>query len=168
MQNSLFDTYTQEPEFLPEAHSIPIEFINGSFDSLIRISSIVLFTELGLFDIHTSYPVTFISNTDTCIGGFDFESFRWSHLDSYEINRCSPRLLKLMDLVFDYNTFTGLAWEYNDGSYTHKSGYDPIGQAITFDVHKPSAHEVQEAFIALESWLQDKVPFNEISSLLGL
>lgn len=75
----------------------------------------------------------------------------------------SKQTQKLFDLIFEYNCFTGLDWEYNDGPYGY-GGNDPHSCKIGVAVQTPSQHERLEAALELQSWLEGKLPESEIAA----
>lgn len=74
----------------------------------------------------------------------------------------SKQTQKLFDLIFEYNCFIGLDWEYNDGRHGY-GGYDPHSYTIEVEVQTPSQHERLEAALELQSWLEGKLPESEIA-----
>lgn len=48
---------------------------------------------------------------------------------------------RAFDVALDNNQPCGHKWEYNDGAYDRKSGYDRSAERLTFTISAPSAHE---------------------------
>ncbi len=75
----------------------------------------------------------------------------------------SKQTQQLFNLIFEYNFCTGIDWVYNDGSHGYP-GYDPHPCAVQVEVQPPSQHERIEAAFELQSWLEGKLPKDEIES----
>jgi len=73
----------------------------------------------------------------------------------------------LCELAFEYNTFTGTAWEYNDNNRNRHSGYTEYPLYLEVEIKAPSRQETQEAWRELTEWLADKVSPLERQWLLG-
>jgi len=73
-----------------------------------------------------------------------------------------------VDAILALNTPQGHSWEYNDGAYDRKSGYDKSGAKISITVSAPSAHVVAET--KMTSDLHTIVPketLEEMSKILN-
>lgn len=156
-----------DPYFSPDGtDDKELSFTSGSQEELEQITRVICATEPSLF----SQPVKWGENLtiryeaagDYSDGGFDAE---YSYLP--EGVPLSQRITTLIELAYEYNSFTGHSWEYNDGAYDRQSGYDKSAITIEVEVPKPSAHEIMAAAAQLEEWLQGKVPTSELQSLLG-
>lgn len=168
--DSVFDEVIDElddPYFSPDGtDDKELSFTSGSQEELEHITQVICATEISLF----SQPIKWGENLtiryeaagDFSDGGFDSE---YSYLP--EGVPLSERIVTLLGLAYEYNSFTGHSWVYNDGAYDRQSGYDKSPITIEVEVPKPSAHEIMAAPAQLEEWLQDKVPANELQSLLG-
>lgn len=168
--DSVFDEVIDElddPYFSPDGtDDKELSFTSGSQEELEQITRVICATEPSLF----SQPVKWGENLtiryeaagDYSDGGFDAE---YSYLP--EGVPLPERIVTLIELAYEHNSFTGHSWVYNDGAYDRQSGYDKSAITIEVEVPKPSAHEIMAASAQLEEWLQGKVPTQELQSLLG-
>ncbi len=138
----------------------PIEFVCGSESELERLTQLAAFILpefKPLFERYSSFKVIYESENAYQCGGITEEI---DTPDWYYDIVLSKQAQKLFDLIFEYNYFTGLQWEYNDGhGYT---GYDPLSYTIEISLQAPSQHERLEAVLELQSWLEGKLPDEEI------
>lgn len=76
-------------------------------------------------------------------------------------------LTKACEFITEQNTPAGHTWEYNDGAYDRKSGYDMRSQRINIQIHRSvSAHEIIDAKMTVRSWL-GVMPKSLIKAILG-
>jgi hypothetical protein len=148
--------------FDTKAATIPLEFVCGSESQLKRLTQLAAVTlpELRpLFDQYSGFKVIYQSENDYYSGGV-------TEIDTRDWNNeviLSKQARQLFDLIFEYNFFTGLYWEYKDGRHDY-TGYDPSPYTIEVEVQASSQHERLEAALELQSWLEGKLPEEEIQS----
>jgi len=145
------------------------EFICGSLEELERVTRWICQTDPDLFRSEWEVKVRYSSSTE--ISDCDRE---YSPIGAYAMAegfqdeiKYSSRAKTLLDIVFEYNNFTGAFWEYNDMNGDRQSGYTQYPQTVIVSVCAPSAHERAEALLQLLDWLKGKVPESERRSLLG-
>ena len=147
------------------------EFICGSQSELERLTKLATYIlpELyPLFEYCPSFQVIYKSESEYHKGGVkevcaedkngDLVLYSKDEDDEDILSQQSQQLL---DLIFEYNYFTGIEWEYNDGAYGY-GGHDPYPCTIEVEVYAPSQHERIEAALELQSWLEGKLPEAEI------
>lgn len=141
-----------------------LEFVCGSESELKRLTRLAAVTlpELRpLFEQYYGIGVSYNSENDYHSGGV--AEIDTGHWNDHEVN-LSKQAQQLFDLIFEYNFFTGLHWEYNDGPGGSYTSYEPLPYTIEVDVPAPTQHERLEAALELQSWLEGKLPDDEIRS----
>lgn len=155
-----------EDPFFDPSDEEPLNFTSGSEEELERITKVICFTESGLFDKPIRWggtlTIRYSAAGDDGDGGYDSEG---SYIPEGGL---SDRLESLLELAFEHNSFAGYTWQYNDGAYGRRSGYDQSPESILVEIERPSAHDILAAYEQLKEWLKDKVPEAEMSYLLGL
>jgi len=139
-----------------------IEFICGSqleLEKLTKLAALTLPELQHLFEQSSMLTVTYESDNRYGSGGiYEVISGEW---DEVSLSKVAE---KLFNLIFEHNFFTGIYWEYNDGSTSGYPAYDPHAYDIEIEVQAPSQHERLEAALELRSWLEGKLPEDEIES----
>lgn len=147
--------------FSPSKDTKPIEFICGSESELKKLTQIAAFTlpELQpLFDQYSGFELIYQSENEYRYGGiYKINTENWQN--EFIL---SKQAQKLFELIFEYNFFTGLRWEYNDGLRGCYTSYDPCSYTIETSLQAPSQHERLEAALELQTWLEGKLPDDEI------
>lgn len=140
----------------------PIEFVCGSKSELERLTQVAAFTlaELQhLFKQSSGFTVIYSSENDYNTGGV-FPGVTIGQ----EYHAFSKQAKQLLNLIFEYNFFTGLYWEYTDGYPDYTRGYLPCPHELEIEIPHPSEHEKIEAALELQEWLQGKLPDKDIKS----
>ena len=140
-----------------------LEWLCGSRDELERVTRWIVYTEpdsqttefplLCLFDCENEHHPAHLS---VC-GGIRKPS------------PISPRMRALTNLALDFNTPTGLTWEFCDGSSGSppiRRSWDPYGPDLEIQIEVPSFHEQLEARLELREWLRGKVSAEQIENWL--
>ncbi len=130
----------------------PVEFVCGSQSDLEHITRSIF--QSGIVKPYKApqYEVTFYSYSTN-------EWYKDGIGPQYSKQKDVCALLKL---VFEYNSFTGYYWEYNDGPFAAASSYSEQPQKISIVVPAPKPLEQQAARDNLISWLQGKLPQEDI------
>ena len=72
----------------------------------------------------------------------------------------SERLEALADIALSENRPVGWTWEYNDGAYNRRSGYDMFAESLTWDIgeiiEQAPAREKMAARRDLRKWLEER------------
>lgn len=158
----VFDTFNaalRNPLIDPEAlKDEPLEFINGSHEELETVTRWICHSGVGASDQRSGWSVTYSSPgvTRNKVGGL----LEWTF-------QKSASLQELFNLAYEYNTFTGYHWEYNDNRGGHQNSYDPEPFWIDFEFRQPSHDEQKAAKSELRRWLGGKMMAEEIQHLLG-
>lgn len=151
-----------QDSFNPEEAEICLEFVCGSELELKRLTKIAATTLLKLrnmFEQSSELRVIYKAETKYHSGGVArIETDVWD--DEIVLDR---QVQQIFDLIFEYNFFTGLHWEYNDDGYGYTS-YDPCPYTVEVEVQAPSYYERLEAEMELRSWLEGKLPEDETES----
>jgi hypothetical protein len=154
-----FNATLKNPLIDPSAlEDQPLEFINGSHEELETITRWICHSVVGVIDQRSGWSVTYSSPdvTRNRVGGL----LQWTFTKSVGLQ-------ELFNLAYEYNTFTGYHWEYNDNKVGHQNSYDPEPIWITFEFREPSHDEQRAAKLELRRWLSGKMTREEIQDLLG-
>ena len=154
-----FNAALKNPLIDPSAlRDEPLEFINGSQQELETVTRWICHSGVGVSDERSGWSVVYSSPgvTRTNEGGL----LEWTF-------QKSASLRELFNLAYEYNTFTGYHWEYNDNRSGHRASYDPEPFWIDFKFRQPSHDEQREAKRELRRWLGGKMTAAEIQFLLG-
>jgi hypothetical protein len=75
----------------------------------------------------------------------------------------SRQLKQVFNLIFEWNSFTGFT---QGGGYGGPGfeGYEHFPLQITVEIPSPSPSERQQALLELRTWLEGKLPEEEIES----
>ncbi len=154
-----FNATLKNPLIDPKAlKDEPLEFINGSEQELETVTRWICHSGVGVSDQRSGWNVIYSApdTKDNTAGGLS----EWAFIKS-------ASLQELFNLAYEYNTFTGYHWEYNDNRPGHQDSYDSKPLWITFEFRQPSHDEQREARRELRRWLGGKMTAKEIQSLLG-
>lgn len=146
-----------------------IEFICGSRLELERLTQLAAFSLPGLRSIFrysssSSITLTYGSETYNQSGGVHSTIRPEGLRENQVLYYLWWRDQQLCNLIFKYNLFIGVDWlKYRSGSHGYPSHYfQPC--IINIEIQAPSQHERLEAEIELRSWLEGKLPEDEIES----
>ena len=154
-----------------------IEFTCGSQSELERLTKIAAFTSSELFPLFEDWhyiSITYESANDYYKGGIRSVGAKLLlyRKDENKENVLSQQSQQLFDLIFKYNSFTGIDWDYLEEQYGYLNyfpdgygGYYPSPHTINIKVHSPLQHEKIEAALELQTWLGGKLPEAEIQAL---
>jgi hypothetical protein len=133
-----------------------IAFVTGSREELVQLTRWILQTAPELFASGGPVPIVYHARSDAEAGGLQARG-----------TELPPRVQTLLDMAFEYNTFTGNSWEYDDRGSRRRSDFRKRPGRVTVTVDPPSAHERAEALLELWSWLDGKISDTERAALLG-
>lgn len=146
-----------------------IEFVRGCESELKRLTqrAAIALSELQpLFEQDSDLKVIYHSFESYYPLGFGgINTVDW--YNKYDIKTFSPKAQQLFNLIFDYNFFTGFMLVPPPEEMVYCYGY------LSYEVHPyefvvelqpPSEHERLEAIFELQSWLEGKLPEEEIRS----
>ncbi len=136
----------------------PLEFINGSREELETITRWICHSGVGRPDGPSDWNIDY-SAPDILLG-------RDGGISQWQFNK-SPSLQELFILAYEYNSFTGFHWEYNDNRSGHRDSYDPEPVNIEFSFPLATHDEQRAAKLELRRWLGGKITQEEIQHLLG-
>ncbi len=116
------------------------------------------------FKAESSEQVTIRAATDTEPAHLETDS--WYDCDCSEF--MERYYSELVEHALTLNTPEGWSWEYNDGAFNRRSGYDMTASRLEFVFSKPSEHEIlrsinilrrkcKEIGVALPQHLQTKI-----------
>ena len=140
----------------------PLEFINGSQEELEKVTRWICHSGAGRPDRTRSRKSEWdVTYSAPCVGR-DYAGgiLRWSFSHS-------PKLQDLFNLAYNYNSFVGYHWEYNDETVGYKNSYDPEPYWISFTFPLASPDEQSTARAELRRWLDGKATPEEIQHFLG-
>jgi hypothetical protein len=134
----------EDPFFDPSGEDCEPYFESGSRDELERLMRLFILTELDIEACEDEEVRLYAA-----MEGTD------PHLDRSD-GYYSERLAALADIALSENRPVG--WEYNDGAYTRRSGYDMFAECLTWDIGKvveqAPAREKMAARRDLRKWLE--------------
>lgn len=146
-----------------DIEEVQIEFIRGSELELKRLTKLAVTTlpELQLVFNHFSWLIVSYSSYDSArhIGDI-FVDETWSQLT------VPKSAQQLFNIIFEYNFFTGFSWEEYDSGLPAYACYFRRPLRIIVEVQAPSQHERIEAALELQSWLEGKLPDDEIRACI--
>ena len=137
-----------------------VEWLCGSLEELSRVARAICALE-PLF-LHRETKLWFFAET----------AFTRAHLwrgapqPHTSQSQLSKRFWTLMELALDFNTPTGIYWEYHDQG-AGRAAYSPHSASFRIEVFAASNHERVEAVLFLREWLRDKAAPDEIEALLS-
>ena len=151
------------------------EFICGSEDELKKVATWILQAEPRLFAEVQEWSPNEVS--------LDFNSLSpdgqpYLNLAQQQfVPRTGPdvedfgdfdKIIRLAEIAFEHNAFTGRYWEYQDFNGHRRSGWGEMPQSVGVRVETPTAAETMEARRNLREWMAGKVPGVAIDALLDL
>jgi hypothetical protein len=154
-----------------------IEFTCGSQSELERLTKLAAFTLPELYPLFEDWQyinINYKSANDYYKGGVYAVGAKLLlyRKDKNKDNILSQQSQQLFDLIFEYNYFTGIYWECLEEQYGHLNyfpngygGYYPAPHTISIKVNSPSQHERIEAALELQTWLEGKLPDDEIRAI---
>lgn len=153
----------EEPFFDPSGEDCELYFETGSRAELERLMKLFILTEPDI-EAHEDEEIRLYAATDGA-GPYLGSS------DCYH----SELLGGLMAIALSENRLVGWSYEYNDGAYNRKSGYDEYPASLTWDIggllEKSSAREKMAARRELRKWLeargQDMARFDALARREG-
>jgi hypothetical protein len=136
----------EDPFFDPSGEDCELYFETGSRDELERLMKLFILTEPEI-EAHEDEEVRLYAALE--------ESD--PHLDRSD-GYFSERLEALADIALSENRPVGWTWEYNDGAYNRRSGYDMFAESLTWDIgeiiEQAPAREKMAARRDLRKWLE--------------
>jgi hypothetical protein len=114
--------FMEDPFFDPVAEANELHFEKGSQAELNRLMKLFILTEPGI-DKHTDEEVCLYAGMED----------RGPYLESND-SYCSRRLKNLTMIALKENRPVGWVWEYNDGAYHRRSGYDRHPTVVTWEI----------------------------------
>lgn len=149
-----------DPDLLEEQE---LEFLCGSKENLEKMLTLICHAAIPmhLWDRHPTLEINVRSAMDNGDGAeIDYDNMRYDSSWG-EVRDANPSLADHIESAFETalseNTPTGYSWEYNDGPYDRKSGYDRSPKRLDITISAPSAHEQIGA----------KMEIKQFASLLG-
>ncbi len=137
--------FMEDPFFDPSAEGHELHFEKGSQEELDRLMKLFILTEPGI-DKHADEQVCLYAGMED----------RGPYLES-EDSYCSRRLKNLTMIALSENCPVGWIWEYNDGAYYRRSGYDRQATVVTWKIgevlEQTSAREKMAARRELHNYL---------------
>jgi hypothetical protein len=135
----------EDPFFDPDGEGDDLYFETGSQDELDRLMRLFILTEPAI-EAHNEEDVAIYAAMEddaACLG------------DEYQY--CSARLKELAEIAISENYPVGWRWEYNDGAYYRRSGYDRQAEVISWNIgdviEQASAREKMAARRELREYL---------------
>jgi hypothetical protein len=136
----------EDPFFDPSGEDCELYFETGSKEELERLMRLFILTEPDV-EAHEDEEVRLyaaLEETDPHL----------ERSDSYY----SERLEALAEIALSENRPVGWTWEYNDGAYNRRSGYDMFAESLTWDIgeiiEQSPAREKMAARRDLRKWLE--------------
>jgi hypothetical protein len=114
--------FMEDPFFDPAAEANELHFEKGSQGELDRLMKLFILTEPDI-DKHIDEEVCLYTRMED----------RGPYLESRD-TYCSRRLKNLTMIALKENRPVGWIWEYNDGAYHRRSGYDRNAIVVTWEI----------------------------------
>jgi hypothetical protein len=118
----------EDPFFDPAAEANELHFEKGSQGELDRLMKLFILTEPDI-DKHIDEEVCLYTRMED----------RGPYLESRD-TYCSRRLKNLTMIALKENRPVGWIWEYNDGAYHRRSGYDRNAIVVTWEIGEVIEH----------------------------
>jgi hypothetical protein len=138
----------EDPFFDPSGEDCELYFETGSQGELERLMRLFILTEPDI-EISEDEDVRLYAAME------DAEP-RLERSDGY----FSERLEALTDIALSENRPVGWTWEYNDGAYNRRSGYDEYAESLTWSIgeilEQAPAREKMAARSDLRKWLEER------------
>jgi len=123
-----------------------LNFLSGSEDELERLLILICHAAIPMQHWDELEPFEILADSAMNDGesasiNYDSMSYdTWAHVK----DRLGDKLVfveRAFDAALDQNQPCGHTWEYNDGPYDRRSGYDCSPCRLSFQIPAPSAHE---------------------------
>jgi hypothetical protein len=138
----------EDPFFDPSGEDCELYFETGSQGELERLMRLFILTEPTI-EAHEEEEVRLYAAMEETEPHLE-------HSDSYH----SERLEALADIALSENRPVGWTWEYNDGAYNRRSGYDEFAESLTWNIgevlERSPAREKMAARRDLRAWLESR------------
>src|SRR5215475_2294637 len=138
----------EDPFFDPSGEDCELYFETGSKDELERLMKLFILTEPNI-EAHEDEEVRLYAAIE------DTEP----HLERSDCY-FSERLAALAEIALSENRPVGWTWEYNDGAYNRRSGYDKFAESLTWNIgeiiEQAPAREKMAARRDLRKWLEER------------
>jgi hypothetical protein len=150
--------FMEYPFFDPAIENHDIYFERGSQVELDRLMRLFILTEPSI-DKHADDEVCLYAGMES----------RGPYLES-KAAYCSRRLKNLAMIALSENRPVGWVWEYNDGAYFRRSGYDQQPAVITWEIgevlEQATAREKMAARRELSEYLDERgIHIEEIDAM---
>jgi len=138
----------EDPFFDPSGEDCELFFETGSQGELERLMRLFILTEPDIEACEDQDVRLYAALEET-----------EPHLDRSD-GYYSERLEALADIALKENRPVGWTWEYNDGAYNRRSGYDLFAECLTWDIseilEQAPAREKMAARRDLRKWLESR------------
>jgi hypothetical protein len=136
----------EDPFFDPSGEDCELYFETGSNGELERLMRLFILTEPNI-EAHEDEEVRLY-------GAIEDTEPHLERSDCY----FSERLEALTEIALSENLPVGWTWEYNDGAYNRRSGYDKFAESLTWNIgeiiEQAPAREKMAARRDLRKWLE--------------
>jgi hypothetical protein len=144
--NEHIGPHLEDPFFDPSGEDCGLYFETGSKHELERLMRLFILTESDIEACEDEEVRLFAA-----LEGTD------PHLDRSD-GYYSDRLGALAEIALSESRPVGWTWEYNDGAYNRRSGYDMFAECLTWNIgeviEQAPAREKMSARRALRKWLE--------------
>jgi hypothetical protein len=120
--NEQIGSQMEDPFFDPSGEDCDLYFETGSKDELERLMRLFILTELDV-EAHEDEEVRLYAAIEDT----------GPHLERSDCY-FSERLEALAEIAVSENRPVGWTWEYNDGAYNWRSGYDKFAESLTWNI----------------------------------
>jgi hypothetical protein len=138
----------EDPFFDPSGEDCELHFETGSQDELERLMKLFILTEPDI-EAHEDEEVRLYAAME----GTE------PHLEPSD-GYFTERLEALAEIALSENRPVGWTWEYNDGAYNRRSGYDEFAESLTWNIgeiiEQAPAREKMAARRDLRKWLEER------------
>ncbi|HEU0176655.1 MAG TPA: hypothetical protein VFV58_20500 [Blastocatellia bacterium] len=138
----------EDPFFDPSGEDCELYFETGSKDEFERLMRLFILTEPDV-EAHEDEEVRLYA-------AMEETEPRLERSDGY----FSERLEALAEIALSENRPVGWTWEYNDGAYNRRSGYDVFAESLTWNIgeilEQAPAREKMAARRDLRKWLEER------------
>jgi hypothetical protein len=138
----------EDPFFDPSGEDCELYFETGSKSELERLMRLFILTEPDIEACEDEQVRLY--------AGMEVTEPHLECSDGY----FSERLEALTEIVLSENRPVGWTWEYNDGAYNRRSGYDVFAESLTWNIREiieqAPAREKMAARRDLRRWLEER------------
>jgi hypothetical protein len=138
----------EDPFFDPSGEDCELYFETGSNGELERLMRLFILTEPNIEACEDEEVRLYAAIEDT-----------EPHLERSDCY-FSERLEALAEIALSENRPVGWTWEYNDGAYNRRSGYDKFAESLTWNIgeiiEQAPAREKMAARRDLRKWLEER------------